>query len=154
MSSLSFKRQHDNRVTDSDSTSAPVDQILAEEHLTVLHPIGRQGVEGFSAPLTGLLVGGGDHTPCTWLGETEIHLADPNVAPPVLGMGTAAGDDDIRSKTVHRQGERKTAVEPIQRRFRQQQKGIGVGKGETITRLGGRSTQGARVVVGQTHEPC
>jgi hypothetical protein len=79
-----------------------MNEILPEQHLTVLNPVGCQSAEGLGAPVTRILVGGRDHAAGTRLGNAKIDIADPHLPPTVLRMGRAPRDDDVGSKPVHR----------------------------------------------------
>ncbi len=109
---------------------------------------------GSRPPFSCLLVGGRHHAAGARLDDGKIDLADTHRPPAVLVMRLATVDNDVGSKTIHRDREVEAIVEFLQRALRQQQKRIGVGKGNSVPGLGGARAEGACIVAGEPNQPC
>jgi hypothetical protein len=96
----------------------------------------RQRPEGFGAvQATGGGVNGGDGAAGTGLHQADGHVSDPDLPPPVLGVGSrGSGHHQVRAEPGHGERPGKPSIQLRQPRIRGHQEGIAVGEGHPVSR--------------------
>lgn len=117
-----------------------VDKVLAKVDVTGIAGVAAkcgEGAKRFGAvAFAGELVGGGDDTAATGAGGAEDDFAEAEARPGVLGERFTAGEDEVGTKAVHRNGFSAAGDEAIvevgEGGFAYGEKRVAVGEGEKI----------------------
>jgi len=110
-----------------------VEKVLAERHSPAgVAAVAGEGAQRLAADGGRRGVDGGDRAARAGLGHGEGDVADGERLPAVLGVGLAAGDDEVRTEALHPHGRLaplgELGVEEVDGGLRQQQERVGVGE--------------------------